>query len=71
MGCDWVKGHNGDHYNVSIHAPPWGATRDNFKDVVIDDVSIHAPPWGATNGLCFGRKDKRVSIHAPPWGATQ
>ena len=35
-------------YNVSIHAPAWGATGDEGHIWFYFDVSIHAPAWGAT-----------------------
>ena len=34
---------------VSIHAPARGATQDDKRIAVIDDVSIHAPARGATS----------------------
>ena len=33
---------------VSIHAPAWGATKQNFSRIISLGVSIHAPAWGAT-----------------------
>jgi len=35
-------------YNVSIHAPAWGATRILYSGNNSVFVSIHAPAWGAT-----------------------
>ena len=35
---------------VSIHAPAWGATKQNFSRIISLGVSIHAPAWGATSG---------------------
>ena len=35
--------------SVSIHAPAWGATKFNRKDISVTMVSIHAPAWGATS----------------------
>ena len=36
--------------NISIHAPAWGATRDEFLYALKGSISIHAPAWGATAG---------------------
>ncbi len=33
---------------VSIHAPAWGATCRDRRNVPVNNVSIHAPAWGAT-----------------------
>ena len=44
-GCDKQCRHR---LRVSIHAPSWGATRDDRRDTSIERVSIHAPSWGAT-----------------------
>jgi len=35
---------------VSIHAPAWGATYDDYLTCKTVHVSIHAPAWGATWG---------------------
>ena len=35
---------------VSIHAPAWGATRQERRRRMPRPVSIHAPAWGATQG---------------------
>ena len=35
-------------FEVSIHAPAWGATASGTDDFRSDTVSIHAPAWGAT-----------------------
>ncbi len=37
---------------VSIHAPAWGATKQNFSRIISLGVSIHAPAWGATSASC-------------------
>ena len=36
-------------YEVSIHAPAWGATSSQFAMPADAPVSIHAPAWGATS----------------------
>ncbi len=36
-------------YNVSIHAPAWGATLMAVRIGARSHVSIHAPAWGATS----------------------
>ena len=33
---------------ISIHAPAWGATDQEFPKRTGHDISIHAPAWGAT-----------------------
>ena len=33
---------------ISIHAPQWGATREQCAVVLDQVISIHAPQWGAT-----------------------
>jgi len=48
MGCDTAQQVLCNQYNVSIHAPAWGATAEAFNGIGADDVSIHAPAWGAT-----------------------
>ena len=35
-------------YNISIHAPPRGATGNWVRKIKTIDISIHAPPRGAT-----------------------
>ena len=36
-------------FDVSIHAPAWGATRAALPPYPNQGVSIHAPAWGATS----------------------
>ena len=55
---------------VSIHAPTWGATRQNLLTFAVQSVSIHAPTWGATSSIDVDMIGITVSIHAPTWGAT-
>ena len=55
---------------VSIHAPAWGATFQEWSEPVHVIVSIHAPAWGATLKEPKKIKSLAVSIHAPAWGAT-
>ena len=55
---------------ISIHAPPRGATLYRLlKDNKIK-ISIHAPPRGATSSELLRRCRCKISIHAPPRGAT-
>ena len=56
---------------VSIHAPVWGATKDEITDTDDTQVSIHAPVWGATDNEAVRTYAVNVSIHAPVWGATE
>ena len=37
--------------NISIHAPPRGATLEALQNTYINLISIHAPPRGATNHM--------------------
>ena len=48
MGCDEQYKRTQELYQVSIHAPVWGATGQVLKGLVNRRVSIHAPVWGAT-----------------------
>ena len=57
-------------YQISIHAPPRGATKAVCRAESHGRISIHAPPRGATPMLCMIETGKRISIHAPPRGAT-
>ena len=57
-------------YDVSIHAPTWGATCGSARLNTLACVSIHAPTWGATLGGSSSPVSISVSIHAPTWGAT-
>ena len=58
-------------YYVSIHAPTWGATFEQYCSICSDFVSIHAPTWGATCVSALIFVALAVSIHAPTWGATK
>ena len=57
-------------FDISIHAPVWGATLAFWDYDMLHEISIHAPVWGAT--LAFWDYDMlhEISIHAPVWGAT-
>jgi len=71
VGCDFAFRAYNYIFNVSIHAPAWGATGHSLPSGCRLWVSIHAPAWGAT--LRVRRRARRgcVSIHAPAWGATR
>ena len=56
--------------NISIHAPPRGATIRWTRMTVRLLISIHAPPRGATRRDVLPAADGAISIHAPPRGAT-
>ena len=56
--------------DISIHAPPRGATHPGHKVVSVGAISIHAPPRGATRWCCTVKMPSAISIHAPPRGAT-
>ena len=70
VGSDHEWHHVGRDYNVSIHAPAWGATGHPASTWRCVPVSIHAPAWGATHGRRRDLHPTTVSIHAPAWGAT-
>ena len=57
-------------YEISIHAPAWGATGGCRADNLCGAISIHAPAWGATKGKVYDDTAIAISIHAPAWGAT-
>ena len=57
--------------NISIHAPPRGATCRGLYFLYRPPISIHAPPRGATREQHAAEtKELKISIHAPPRGAT-
>ena len=57
---------------ISIHAPPRGATGTaGSRESGCPCISIHAPPRGATRQRLGWRVGSCISIHAPPRGATQ
>ena len=56
--------------NISIHAPPRGATGNLARSITADIISIHAPPRGATEAIDAIVEAHSISIHAPPRGAT-
>ena len=57
-------------FDISIHAPPRGATRRRHARAQVLPISIHAPPRGATNMRRLYIMRRGISIHAPPRGAT-
>ena len=63
------RAHNAE-IQISIHAPPRGATLASGVPVLPICISIHAPPRGATDGGDDNGLDAGISIHAPPRGAT-
>ena len=56
--------------DISIHAPPRGATRACSARKQAIGISIHAPPRGATISFFRSSPSVDISIHAPPRGAT-
>ncbi len=58
-------------YQISIHAPVKGATRDEDFSFNYYIISIHAPVKGATSTSQKMRDILQISIHAPVKGATQ
>ena len=67
---DYVKMGTVYPANISIHAPPRGATHDQALFPAEQDISIHAPPRGATLTSKGMQEKLAISIHAPPRGAT-
>ena len=57
-------------YQISIHAPPRGATLTAEYNPIENYISIHAPPRGATGLILSAIGTFSISIHAPPRGAT-
>ena len=55
---------------ISIHAPPRGATQGEVRHDRAVCISIHAPPRGATWRWSIAGRADSISIHAPPRGAT-
>ena len=56
---------------ISIHAPPRGATVSLCTASRSPAISIHAPPRGATTLAFLFGDFVNISIHAPPRGATR
>ncbi len=56
--------------DISIHAPPRGATGCWRYPLHAASISIHAPPRGATADVPQLPSKRLISIHAPPRGAT-
>ena len=56
--------------DISIHAPPRGATPSRRMVHPGRQISIHAPPRGATFPASESPGVGKISIHAPPRGAT-
>ena len=59
-----------DYAEISIHAPPRGATPAASRAASSQQISIHAPPRGATPTSPAAGPPRHISIHAPPRGAT-
>ena len=57
-------------HQISIHAPPRGATLRKSQCERFQPISIHAPPRGATPPTAEILSRTSISIHAPPRGAT-
>ena len=67
------QGRHGDgarRHDISIHAPPRGATVSDDAMGGTARISIHAPPRGATSDTAQEAGTTVISIHAPPRGAT-
>ena len=51
--------------NISIHAPPRGATRMILTGTPIQNISIHAPPRGATPPPCLVARSSAIFQFTP------
>ena len=60
-----------DLYDISIHVPSWGTTKDEKGGIWFDDISIHVPSWGTTLVNEYLNMIGDISIHVPSWGTTQ
>ena len=72
VGCDqYFLSGLVDMCHVSIHAPAWGATDEEFDGDISSVVSIHAPAWGATRPTScpMSRRKEFQSTH--PRGVRQ
>ena len=65
-----MRGDSGTSDDISIHAPPRGATFFILSRIPSLTISIHAPPRGATFNRLGVFLGSHISIHAPPRGAT-
>ena len=48
MGSDMTDEEYTEMFDISIHAPAWGATGQFQRIGRVHRISIHAPAWGAT-----------------------
>ena len=67
---DWTDDDVWEFLDISIHAPPRGATVLRGERAETQMISIHAPPRGATFDFFLMCPPYGISIHAPPRGAT-
>ena len=51
--------------SISIHAPAWGATKEQLDIIKGLIISIHAPAWGATDALQAANGDKTFQSTRP------
>ena len=65
VGCDSAEAEKARQWQISIHAPTWGATQCNKTAIEAANISIHAPTWGATvkpsNDWLLGHKDNEFA----------
>ena len=65
------RNRGGRNEDISIHAPPRGATgMDGLQAQQLQDFNSRPSARGDATGY-LGQGDKSISIHAPPRGATQ
>ena len=65
MGSDSRKFAFSAKLGVSIHAPTWGATANQYETGNSTVVSIHAPTWGATFICLYFFINKRFQSTLP------
>ena len=58
-------------FDISIHAPAWGATTLSSSRRMVSSYFNPRPPHGERHlGILLIRRPGFISIHAPAWGAT-
>ena len=70
MGSDIERNLISQRTKVSIHAPAWGATRNETDEPTANAGFNSRSRMGSDSPLRSVSTNKSVSIHAPAWGAT-
>ena len=58
------------YFDVSIHAPAWGATKHDSRDAASRQFQFTLPRGERQLPSLAQQQFAKVSIHAPAWGAT-